>query len=179
MRIISGKHKGRHLIAPKNLPVRPTKDMAKEALFNILNNQYYFADIKVLDLFSGTGNISYEFASRGVDAITAVDVDMGCINYINKVSNQLELGIQALKNDVFSFLSKNTAQFDIIFADPFYDMDEANFAKIPELVFANNMLLADGVLVIEHSKRINLDHLPSFQNSRKYGGSVFSFFGLF
>ncbi|CAN0604700.1 unnamed protein product, partial [Ectocarpus sp. 12 AP-2014] len=77
----------------------------------------------------------------------------------------------------FSFLSKNTAQFDIIFADPFYDMDEVNFAKIPELVFANNMLLADGVLIIEHSKRMNLDHLPNFQNSRKYGGSVFSFFG--
>lgn len=177
MRIISGKHKGRHLMAPKNLPVRPTKDMAKEALFNILNNQYYFADIKVLDLFAGTGNISYEFASRGVAAITAVDMDMGCITYINKVSIQLELGIQALKNDVFSFLSKNSGQFDIIFADPFYDMDEADFAKIPELVFANNTLLADGVLVIEHSKRMNLGDLPNFQNSRKYGGSVFSFFG--
>jgi 16S rRNA (guanine966-N2)-methyltransferase len=176
MRIISGKHKGRHLIAPKNLPVRPTKDMAKEALFNILNNQYYFADIKVLDLFAGTGNISYEFASRGVAAVTAVDMDMGCIGYINKVSTQLELGIEALKNDVFSFLTKNTGQFDVIFADPFYDMDEADFARIPERVFANNMLLADGVLVIEHSKRMNLDHLPNFQNSRKYGGSVFSFF---
>ncbi|MFT6370081.1 MAG: 16S rRNA (guanine(966)-N(2))-methyltransferase RsmD [Maribacter sp.] len=176
MRIISGKHKGRHLIAPKNLPVRPTKDMAKEALFNILNNQYYFADIKVLDLFAGTGNISYEFASRGVAAVTAVDMDMGCIGYINKVSTQLELGIEALKNDVFSFLTKNTGQFDVIFADPFYDMDEADFARIPERVFANNMLLADGVLVIEHSKRMNLDYLPNFQNSRKYGGSVFSFF---
>lgn len=176
MRIISGKHKGRHLIAPKNLPVRPTKDMAKEALFNILNNQYYFADITVLDLFAGTGNISYEFASRGVAAITAVDVDMGCINYINKVSTQLELGIQALKNDVFLFLSKNTAQFDIIFADPFYDMEEADFAKIPELVFANNMLLADGVLVIEHSKRTNLAQLPNYIEVRKYGGSAFSFF---
>ncbi len=176
MRIIAGKHKGRHLIAPKNLPVRPTKDMAKEALFNILNNQYYFADIKVLDLFAGTGNISYEFASRGVAAITAVDMDMGCINYINKVSTQLELGIQALKNDVFSFLSKNTGQFDIIFADPFYDMEEADFAKIPELVFANNMLLADGVLVIEHSKRTNLAQLPNYIEVRKYGGSAFSFF---
>lgn len=177
MRIISGKHKGRYLMAPKNLPVRPTKDMAKEALFNILNNQYYFADIKVLDLFAGTGNISYEFASRGVETITAVDTDMGCINYIDKVSTQLALGIQTLKSDVFSFLSKNTVQFDIIFADPFYDMDETEFAKIPELIFANNLLLPDGVLIIEHSKRMNLDHLSNFQNSRKYGGSVFSFFG--
>jgi 16S rRNA G966 N2-methylase RsmD len=131
----------------------------------------------VLDLFAGTGNISYEFASRGVDAITAVDMDMGCIAYINKVTAQLELGIQTIKNDVFSFLSKNTGQFDIIFADPFYDMDEADFARIPELVFAHNMLLPFGVLVIEHSKRMNLDYLPNFKNSRKYGGSVFSFFG--
>ena len=115
MRIISGKHKGRNLIAPKNLPVRPTKDMAKEALFNILNNSYYFPDLRVIDLFAGTGNISYEFASRGVENILAVDVDMGCINYIDKVSNQLELGIKTLKSDVFSFLTKGTEKFDTIY----------------------------------------------------------------
>ncbi len=165
-------------MAPKNLPVRPTKDMAKEALFNILNNRYYFADVKVLDLFAGTGNISYEFASRGVQHVKAVDLDMGCITYIDKVSTALDLGIQAIKSDVFSFLAKNTEQFDIIFADPFYDMEEVDFNKIPEFVFANNMLLTDGVLVIEHSKRMNLDQLPHFQESRKYGGSVFSFFGI-
>jgi len=178
MRIISGKHKGRNLIAPKNLPVRPTKDMAKEALFNILNNSYYFPDLRVIDLFAGTGNISYEFASRGVENILAVDVDMGCINYIDKVSNQLELGIKTLKSDVFSFLTKGTEKFDIIFADPFYSMDLADFAKIPELVFNKEMLLEDGVLIIEHSKRTNLEHLPHFDRSRKYGGSMFSFFKL-
>lgn len=178
MRIISGKHKGRHLMAPKNLPVRPTKDMAKEALFNILNNQYYFADITVLDLFTGTGNISYEFASRGVQHIQAVDLDAGCIAYIDKVSAQLDLGIKTLKTDVFSFLAKNTMQFDIIFADPFYDMEEANFAKIAELVISNNMLSEDGVLIIEHSKHTSLEALPNFERSRKYGGSVFSFFSI-
>jgi len=177
MRIISGQHKGRHLIAPKNLPVRPTKDMAKEGLFNILNNRYYFADLKVLDLFAGTGNISYEFASRGVQHIKAVDLDMGCISYINTISTQLDLGIDTIKTDVFSFLAKNTEQYDIIFADPFYEMEMSDFAKIPALVFANNMLLEDGVLVVEHSKRTSLEAVPNFRHARKYGGSVFSFFG--
>lgn len=176
MRIISGKHKGRNLVAPKKLPVRPTKDMAKEALFNILNNSFYFPDLRVLDLFAGTGNISYEFASRGVPHILAVDIDMGCIEYITKVSSQLELGISTLKSDVFSFLGKNTEKFDIIFADPFYSMELTDFAKIPELVFTKQMLLEDGVLIIEHSKHTSLEHLPNFENSRKYGGSVFSFF---
>jgi len=176
MRIISGKHKGRHLMAPKKLPVRPTKDMAKEALFNILNNSYYFPDIKVLDLFAGTGNISYEFASRGVEELVAVDVHMGCITYIDKTSKTLEMGIRTLKSDVFTFLERNTETFDIIFADPFYDMDVENFAKIPEIVFKKNLLLPDGVLIIEHSKNTNLGDLPYFKDSRKYGGSVFSFF---
>ena len=176
MRIISGKHKGRNLQAPRKLPVRPTKDMAKEGLFNILNNSYYFQDLKVLDLFAGTGNISYEFASRGVGNILAVDMDLGCINYINKISTDLKMGIRTLKSDVFSFLNRNTEQFDVIFADPFYSMGLENFAKLPELVFSNNLLLEEGVLIIEHSKQTNLEHLPYFERSRKYGGSVFSFF---
>lgn len=176
MRIISGKHKGRHLMAPKKLPVRPTKDMAKEALFNILNNSYYFPDLKVLDLFAGTGNISYEFASRGVEELLAVDVHVGCITYIDKTSKNLEMGIRTLKSDVFTFLERNTEAFDIIFADPFYDMDLENFSKIPEIVFKKNLLLPDGVLIIEHSKNTNLEDLPYFEDSRKYGGSVFSFF---
>ena len=88
MRIISGIHKGRRLTAPKNLPVRPTTDMSKEALFNILNNQYDFEKLQVLDLFSGTGNISYEFASIGTQNITAVDQNYGCIRYINKINTE-------------------------------------------------------------------------------------------
>jgi 16S rRNA (guanine(966)-N(2))-methyltransferase RsmD len=176
MRIISGKHKGRNLIAPKKLPVRPTKDMAKESLFNILNNSYYLPDLKVLDLFAGTGNISFEFSSRGVDDILAIDAHAGCIQFIDQTVNLLEMNIRTLKSDVFSFLQRNTEQFDIIFADPFYDMALVDFEKIPQLIFENKLLLEDGVLIIEHSNRTGLEHLPYYQNSRKYGGSVFSFF---
>lgn len=176
MRIISGKHKGRNLMAPKNLPVRPTKDMAKESLFNILTNSYYFPDLKVLDLFAGTGNISFEFSSRGVANILAVDAHAGCIQFIEKTVDLLEMNIRTMKSDVFSFLQRNTEQYNIIFADPFYDMDLSDFEKLSELVFQNKLLLEYGVLIIEHSNRTGLEHLPHYNNSRKYGGSVFSFF---
>lgn len=176
MRIISGKHKGRNLMAPKKLPVRPTKDMAKESLFNILNNSYYFPDLKVLDLFAGTGNISYEFSSRGVDDILAIDAHSGCIQFIDKTVKMLDMDIRTLKSDVFTFLQRNTEKFDIIFADPFYDMELADFEKLPQLVFENDLLLEDGVLIIEHSNRTSLAEFPHYKNSRKYGGSVFSFF---
>lgn len=176
MRIISGKHKGRNLQAPKKLPVRPTKDMAKESLFNILNNSYYFPDLKVLDLFSGTGNISYEFASRGVNDVLAIDAHAGCIEFIDKTVSLLDMNIRTLKSDVFTFLERNKEQFDIIFADPFYDMELSDFEKLPQLVFENGLLSEDGVLIIEHSNRTSLADLPHYKNSRKYGGSVFSFF---
>jgi 16S rRNA (guanine(966)-N(2))-methyltransferase RsmD len=176
MRIISGIHKGRHLMAPKNLPVRPTKDMAKEALFNILNNQYYFPDLKVLDLFAGTGNISFEFASRGVDDILAVDVHGGCTRFIDQVATDLKMGIQTLKSDVFSFLQKHSTPYDIIFADPFYDMPLSDFEMLASLVFEKNLLKEDGLLVIEHSKQTSLADIDQYSESRKYGGSVFSFF---
>jgi 16S rRNA (guanine(966)-N(2))-methyltransferase RsmD len=178
MRIISGKFKSRRITAPSKLPVRPTTDMAKEALFNILNNNYYFDEIAVLDLFSGTGNICYEFGSRGCDKITAVDGDFGCVQFITKTSEELELNITALKSDVFSFLEKTTLKSDIIFADPPYDLPIEEFEKIPELVFKNNLLTEAGSLIIEHAKHTDLSHIPNFSNNRKYGGSVFSFFEL-
>lgn len=178
MRIISGKHKSRRITAPSKLPVRPTTDMAKEGLFNILNNHYYFDELSVLDLFAGTGNISYEFASRGVQNITAVDNDYGCVQFINKTSAELHLNITGLKNDVLSFLEKTQLKSNIIFADPPYDMPQENFERIPELVFKNELLLKDGVLIIEHAKQTDLSHLDHFSNKRKYGGSAFSFFEL-
>jgi 16S rRNA (guanine(966)-N(2))-methyltransferase RsmD len=104
MRIISGLYKSRKITAPKHLPVRPTTDMAKESLFNILNNTIYFEDLTVLDLFSGTGNISYEFASRGTQNITAVDQDLGCIKFINETKETFKMNIQTIKSDVFKFL---------------------------------------------------------------------------
>lgn len=176
MRIISGLYKSRKIIAPKNLPVRPTTDMAKESLFNIINNLYYFDDIIVLDLFAGTGNISYEFASRGTDQITCVDQDFGCIKFINQTAEAFSMPIQTIKSDVFKFLEKATMQSNIIFADPPYNFTDEQFEKIPELVFQNNLLLDDGLLIVEHSKHTDLSNLKNYRYSKSYGGNVFSFF---
>ena len=176
MRIISGLYKSRKIVAPKNLPVRPTTDMAKESLFNIINNTYYFDDISVLALFAGTGNISYEFASRGTEKITCVDQDFGCVKFINQTSEAFEMPIDVIKSDVFKYLEKATQQANIIFADPPYDFSDTLFAKIPELVFQNNLLLPDGLLIIEHSKHTNLSALPYYDYSKSYGGNMFSFF---
>ena len=134
MRIISGNYKGRRIIAPKKLPVRPTTDMAKESLFNILRNRYSFSTISVLDLFAGTGNISYEFASRGAKAITAVDANAGCARFIQQTSEQLEMNINVIKADVYGYLSRAAEQHDLIFADPPYDFETTEFIKIVDLI---------------------------------------------
>ena len=176
MRIISGLYKGRRITAPKKLPVRPTTDMAKEALFNILNNQYYLDDISVLDLFSGSGNISYEFASRGTGQITAVDSNFGCIKFINETAEAFEMSISTIKSDVFKFLEKSKLKHTIIFADPPYDFDIEAFSKIPLLVFQNQLLEEDGLLIVEHSKHTDLSHLEHYARSKSYGGNMFSFF---
>jgi 16S rRNA (guanine(966)-N(2))-methyltransferase RsmD len=152
--------------------------MAKESLFNILNNRFYFDDISVLDLFSGTGNISYEFASRGTDEIIAVDADYGCIQFINKTATDFEMLIQTIKSDVFKFLEKSKQKHTVIFADPPYDFDVDAFSKIPELIFKNSLLEDNGVLIVEHSKHTDLSHLEHYSNSRSYGGNVFSFFEI-
>lgn len=176
MRIISGLFKSRKIVAPKTLPVRPTTDMAKESLFNILNNLYYFDEVSVLDLFAGTGNISYEFASRGTQHITAVDQHFGCVKFINQTAQTFEMPIETIKSDVFKFLEKAPIQAHIVFADPPYDFTDEQFAQIPTLVFKNNILLNDGILVVEHSKHTNLSELEYFSYSKSYGSSVFSFF---
>lgn len=178
MRIISGQFKGRRITAPKKLPVRPTTDIAKEALFNILNNHYYFDDISVLDLFAGTGSISYEFASRGTENITAVDEDFGCIKFINKTAEEFEMKIQTIKSDVFKFLEMSKMKATVIFADPPYAFSLEQFSKIPELVFQNSMLEDDGVLIVEHAKQTDLSKLSNYSYSKNYGGSVFSFFEM-
>lgn len=176
MRIISGKHKGRRLSAPKKLPVRPTTDMAKESLFNILNNNYYFEDLQVLDLFSGTGNISYEFASRGTENITSVDMHFGCIKYINDISNELDFSINTVKSDVYKFIERTKLQADIIFADPPYNFSDEDFSKIATIIFEKDLLKKDGLLIIEHSKNTKLNEHPQFSYEKRYGGNVFSFF---
>lgn len=178
MRIVSGQFKGRRITAPKKLPVRPTTDMAKEALFNILNNLYYFDSVSILDLFSGSGNISYEFASRGSENITCVDENFSCIKFINETADSLGMSLNTIKSDVFKYLEKCNRQFTIIFADPPYEFPLEEFSKIPELVFKNNLLEENGILIVEHSKHTKLSELEHYSHSKSYGGNVFSFFEI-
>jgi 16S rRNA (guanine(966)-N(2))-methyltransferase RsmD len=178
VRIISGKYKGRRISPPKGLPVRPTTDMSKEALFNVLNNHFSFEGLKILDLFAGTGNISYEFASRGSTPITSVDGDFGCVKFIKQVATEYDFNIAATKSDVFKFLERNNATYDIIFADPPYGLDQKTFEKVVLLVFEKNTLQEDGMMIIEHSKYTKLDHLIHFSFKKSYGGSIFSFFEI-
>jgi len=178
MRIISGQHKGRRITAPKKLPVRPTTDMAKEGLFNILNNSFHFNKLNVLELFSGSGNVSYEFASRGAVSVTSVDENMDCIKFIKKTSLELEMDITPIKSDVFKYLERAPIKADIIFADPPYDFDDSQFKKIVDLVFEKELLNESGVLIIEHSKHTKMDKVDYFDVGRRYGNSVFSFFKI-
>jgi 16S rRNA (guanine966-N2)-methyltransferase len=175
MRIIGGKLKGRQFNAPANLPVRPTTDMAKEALFNILYNTYDFEECDVLDLFSGTGSICIEFASRGIKHVRAVDLHRGCVAWIKSVSEKFDLPqIEPQQADTFKFLAQDNHQYNIIFADPPYDLP--NIPMIPQLVMKQNLLTDNGTLIVEHPPFLKLNNLPGFTEVRKYGNSSFSFF---
>lgn len=175
MRIISGSHKSKRITAPKNLPVRPTTDMAKESLFNILNNRYYFDEVTVLDLFSGTGNISYEFASRGSEKILSVDKNFHCIRFIEQTANELGfLAIHPIQVDVFEFLNTHNQKYDIIFADAPYEMEGLN--EIIELIFERKILSDSGILIIEHPKEQSFEEQLNFCEKRRYGNVNFSFF---
>ncbi|WP_299677858.1 16S rRNA (guanine(966)-N(2))-methyltransferase RsmD [uncultured Dokdonia sp.] len=176
-RIISGKYKGRRIQAPKKLPVRPTTDMAKEALFNIIRSQFHISSLRVLDLFAGTGNISYEFASRGSQQIVSVDANYHCIKFINQTAAEFEFdAIQTIKSDVFKYLERASGSYDIVFADPPYDISLEEFEKIAILVFQNQLLDQDGTLIIEHSKHTKMDQVENYVETRHYGGNAFSFF---
>lgn len=174
MRIIGGVHKGRVIKVPPGLPVRPTTDFAKEGLFNILTNKISFEDTTVLDLFSGTGHISLEFASRGSRHITAVDQNFKCIGFLRTISGQLGFQVNTVKSDVFEFLKKSSARSGLIFADPPYDLP--NMADIHKHVFEQKLLHAGGLLIIEHGSRTHLNELAGFTQQRKYGNVNFSFF---
>ncbi|MGK0387165.1 MAG: 16S rRNA (guanine966-N2)-methyltransferase [Patiriisocius sp.] len=176
MRIISGIHKGKRLMAPKHLPVRPTTDFAKEGLFNILNHRWRFSEISLLDLFSGTGNISYEFASRGCSDITSVDGHFGCVKYISKISEELHYNINAIKADVFKYTKTSPRSFDIIFADPPYDFTVEQLETLIADSFKNGLVSKDGNFILEHTKHTDVSAFERFTESRRYGGSVFSFF---
>lgn len=176
MRIVSGRLKGRRIIAPKKLPVRPTTDMAKEGLFNILNNRIRFQDLEVIDLFAGIGSISFEFISRGTDRVTAVDANFDCIKFLTKTSDELDLDMNIIKSDVFDFLSKTHLKANLIFADPPYDLPVEEFEKIENIIKERSLLNDDGILIIEHTKHTSLVHISTFSEQRRYGNSVFSFF---
>jgi len=178
MRIVSGTHKGRRIQAPKNLPVRPTTDIGKEALFNILTHRLDFDEIRALDLFSGTGNISYELASRGVADVTAVDADANCVKFIRKTSGEFEFPIHVVASAATSFLKKASGTYDLIFADPPYDMNQSDFEMLVMLVFERNLLAAGGIMVIEHSRYTKMEALPHFSFQRSYGGAYFTFFEI-
>lgn len=177
MRIISGKYKGKRIIAPKNLPTRPTTDQAKESLFNILWNHYDFKEMTVLDLYSGIGSISLELASRGTTDITAVDNYYKCYKFLKETAATLEADIKTVKEDVFVYLKRSIVKkFDLVFADPPYDYTDEQFEEIRALVFKNDFLKDHGLLIIEHSKHSDLSELPNYIEQRNYGSAVFSFF---
>lgn len=179
MRIISGKFRGKKINAPASLPVRPTTDFAKEALFNVLNNQFYFDEISVLDLFSGIGSISLEFASRGCPKVVSVDQDTGCVKFLSEVVRDLKLEetVTIQKNDVFQFLKRNQfGTFDVVFADPPFIFEDDDYLKLIDLVKENGWLNEGGELIVEHSPKHKFDDLQGFVQTRKYGNVYFSFF---
>lgn len=178
MRIISGSFKGRRINAPTNLPVRPTTDFAKEALFNVLNNHYYFDEISVLDLCFGIGGISLEFASRGTKKIVSVDKDPGCVKFLVDTVKKMELEdtVRVVRDDVFQFLKKSFDSFDLIYLDPPYDFEASQYLDVVTLVKENNWLKSGGELVVEHPVNIDFSEHPNLIQTRKYGKVHFSFF---
>ena len=175
MRIISGSLKGRHFNPPNNSPARPTTDFAKTGLFNILVNNFEFEGMIVLDLFAGTGNISYEFASRGCARIIAVERDNKCSDFISKTKKEWNLPIEILRSDVFRFLNSCNEKFDLIFADPPYDLEKVE--ELPELILENKKLLnPDGWFILETSSRVKFSNHPYLFREKNYGEIHFHIF---
>jgi len=172
MRIISGTKKSISIRAPKNLPVRPTTDKVKESLFNIISNKFDIAGLTVLDLFSGTGNISYEFASRGCSDLVSVDNNHNCIKFISKTSLKFEFNIQTKKIDYKTYLKNTKKKFDIIFADPPYDFLKKQYIEMINQIKEFDILNKDGEIIIEHSSNIILFDSNENIEERKYGSSV-------
>jgi len=175
MRIIGGKYGGRQIIVDNKLKLRPTTDFAKEGLFNILSNRYDLDSFDVLDLFSGSGSISYEFASRGCQVVHAVEIDSRHAAFIRKTAKAFGFNqIRVIRDDVFHFLTICKQQYNIVFADPPYDMPDVE--KIPDLFFQHQILKQDGIFLLEHSRRSNFSESEHIIEQRRYGNVYFSFF---
>jgi len=175
MRIIRGQYRGKQITAPKNLDARPTTDFAKEGLFNILDNSYNFETLDVLDLFAGTGNIGFEFLSRGAKSVVAVEVMRPHASFIHKTGESLfGKKMRVITADAFKFAEKSPLNYDIVFADPPYDLEGSE--KLPDLIFASNLLKPNLLFVMEHSDNLSFKEHPHFEQERNYGKVHFSFF---
>ena len=175
MRIISGQFKGKVIHPGKGFEARPTTDFAKESLFNILANHMDFEGSEILDLFSGTGSISLEFASRGAKHIEAIEGNHKYAAFIQKTAQELKLPqLLVFKTNVFVFLKTCTRKFDLIFADPPYDMD--GIETLPEIILTKGLLKEDGIFILEHAKKLNFTKHPNLTDHREYGSVNFSFF---
>lgn len=177
MRIISGRFKGRRFTPPaKNWPTRPTTDFSKEGLFNILQNRIDFSETSMLDLFGGTGNHSYEFISRGCTDVTYVDKFGGCVAFVKKLS--AELGIEEYlkinRMDVFRFMKDTRRQYSYIFAGPPYPLKTLD--TIPDVLFSHDLLMEDGLFVLEHNPDHDFTQHDRYIESRNYGTTIFTFF---
>lgn len=177
MRIVGGSLRGRRFLPVGNFGSRPTTDIAKESLFNVLSNIVYFEDIKVLDLFSGTGSISFEFASRGCPDVTSVEIGYNYQQYILKMV--IEFGMQkvirSLRSDAFRYVAKTEEKFDIVFADPPFNLAEVD--TLPDLVINHNIINKGGMFILEHSGEGRFNNHPNFLQTRTYGKVNFTFFG--
>lgn len=179
MRIIGGKFKGRRFNPPAdNWPTRPTTDFAKEGLFNIINNNFDFEELRVLDLFGGTGSHSYEFISRGCTDVTYVDKFQGCVNFVRKTAEQLGINqeLKIVRADVFRFIESSSTQYDYIFAGPPYPLP--NIPDIPDLILKKGMLKPEGWLVLEHNPNHDFADHPNLLHIRNYGKTIFSIFSV-
>lgn len=175
MRIVGGKYKGRHISPGKKFKARPTTDIAKEALFNILWNTYDFEDLKVLDLFSGTGGISYEFASRGCLDITSVELNFSHVKFIQSVCSDLKIeSMKVLRSDAFRFIENAYQSYDIIFADPPFEHERLK--ELPQLVLGSRLVDDNTLVIIEHPKNFEFSDEAHFIEERKYGHVRFSMF---
>ncbi|WP_144283530.1 RsmD family RNA methyltransferase [Chryseobacterium echinoideorum] len=178
-RIISGRWKAKKIAAPKHFDVRPTTDFAKEALFSILENTYDMQSISVLDLFAGIGSISLEFASRGCQDVTSVEMNPKHTSFINSTAAELDMSLQisTQRGDVYDWLKKfrNKKSYEIVFADAPFETDEKKYQELISLVLNNKYLKPNGILIVEHQSRLKLDH-PNFKSTRKYGNVSFSFY---
>lgn len=175
MRIISGRYKGRAIDPPRNLRARPTTDFAKENLFNVLGNLVDFEELEVLDLFAGTGSISYEFASRGARSVTSVEINAVHYDFIRRTARLLGCEtIHPVKANAFLYLKSCAKQFDLVFSDAPYDLEGSE--EVIRLVLERGLLREEGLLVFEHPKGRDFSRHEAFWQQRSYGSVQFSFF---